>query len=284
MPATAKFCSECGTKVEVEKITCGECGAENKPGAKFCVECGSSLSAPVKKQVQKKQSKKEPASVEVKTSDAIPDRSGIIGAVAAVAAMIVLTYAYFGMVAPISGKDVWSGDMPHAQEAEDHQHTPGDDHAHDTSSLPEPPSEEEVQAARDQLAADPENAELNINMGNILFDSQKYQEAVDYYAKAIAKQPNNADVLVDAGVCYFNMKDLTKANQYFNLALKANPQHINALYNLGIVALQNSEADKLIQYWTRLQEIAPSSQQAVRASQILQQIHQEVQNFSKKDS
>ncbi|MBR6497673.1 MAG: zinc ribbon domain-containing protein, partial [Methanomicrobium sp.] len=41
--ATAKFCPECGTKVEAapKKTFCTECGAEIAPGAKFCPECGT---------------------------------------------------------------------------------------------------------------------------------------------------------------------------------------------------------------------------------------------------
>ena len=37
-----KFCSECGSKMEVAKVPCVKCGAELREGAKFCSECGSS--------------------------------------------------------------------------------------------------------------------------------------------------------------------------------------------------------------------------------------------------
>ena len=39
----AKFCPECGTKVELpQKVACPHCGAEVQ-GGKFCPECGGSL-------------------------------------------------------------------------------------------------------------------------------------------------------------------------------------------------------------------------------------------------
>jgi class 3 adenylate cyclase/tetratricopeptide (TPR) repeat protein len=41
----AKFCGECGHKLE---ITCPECGTDNRAGNKFCDECGTNLK-PVKK-------------------------------------------------------------------------------------------------------------------------------------------------------------------------------------------------------------------------------------------
>ena len=43
-PAGAKFCQECGAKLE-QHTTCPKCGHENPAGAKFCQECGAKLSA-----------------------------------------------------------------------------------------------------------------------------------------------------------------------------------------------------------------------------------------------
>lgn len=39
----AKFCFECGAKMQVAKVVCGKCGAENLETAKFCCECGAKL-------------------------------------------------------------------------------------------------------------------------------------------------------------------------------------------------------------------------------------------------
>ena len=39
---TAKFCADCGAKMEVAKVPCVKCGAQLREGAKFCSECGSS--------------------------------------------------------------------------------------------------------------------------------------------------------------------------------------------------------------------------------------------------
>ncbi len=37
----AKFCADCGGKMEVAKVPCVKCGAELREGAKFCSECGA---------------------------------------------------------------------------------------------------------------------------------------------------------------------------------------------------------------------------------------------------
>jgi membrane protease subunit (stomatin/prohibitin family) len=43
-PAGAKFCLECGSKIE-SVVVCPKCGHENPAGAKFCLECGTSLTS-----------------------------------------------------------------------------------------------------------------------------------------------------------------------------------------------------------------------------------------------
>ncbi len=40
--AGAKFCNECGAKLEIH---CPQCGKENRPGSKFCNECGHNLTS-----------------------------------------------------------------------------------------------------------------------------------------------------------------------------------------------------------------------------------------------
>jgi len=39
----AKFCIECGQKIEVP---CPKCGVANTPASKFCFECGHNLTLP----------------------------------------------------------------------------------------------------------------------------------------------------------------------------------------------------------------------------------------------
>ena len=38
----AKFCADCGAKMQAETVPCVKCGADLREGAKFCSECGAS--------------------------------------------------------------------------------------------------------------------------------------------------------------------------------------------------------------------------------------------------
>ena len=41
--AGAKFCNDCGAKIETGPVPCGKCGAQVQPGSKFCNECGTKV-------------------------------------------------------------------------------------------------------------------------------------------------------------------------------------------------------------------------------------------------
>ncbi len=50
-----------------------------------------------------------------------------------------------------------------------------------------------------QLKANPNNAEVLVQLGNLYYDGQSFPQAIDYYEKALKIQPNNADVRTDLG-------------------------------------------------------------------------------------
>lgn len=254
LPENALFCPACGTPVQSSEVAaCPECQEKNAPEANFCKKCGAALAQPA--------TSKSPGAAPVHSQ-----HSRVILSVAGIALLVVGVYYYIGFVKTVEGKsDPHQQVTPQAQPSaveEEHNHPA--------------PSEADIRAAAERLKADPENAALNVEMGNILFDGGRFSEAIPYYQKALGREPNNPDVLVDLGVCYFNMEDYRKAQEQFEQALKIDPRHINALYNMGVVSVQFKEINKLIEYWGRLREVAPNSPQAQRAQMILNELHRNV--------
>lgn len=255
LPNDAKFCPQCGSDIEHgESVRCAKCKAENSAGAKFCKNCGNSLSKS-----------------EQKTAIAQPLNRlhfWVLQGAGFLALMVVAIYYYYGIVKPVENRAVFS------QAAQEHVHeTPPQEEEHNHPA----PSAEKIQAVADQLKNNPDNFALNVQMGNLLFDSGKFSDAAPYYEKALEVNPNAPDVIVDLGVCYFNLQDYPKAKGQFERALQLNPQHVNALYNSGVVFLQLGEKEQVIHYWSRLMEVAPNSPQAARAIQILNESHQNMQ-------
>jgi len=257
LPEKAQFCPHCGASVSEQTVICKNCKTENAVQAKYCRNCGSSLSKKSKpiEQTKTKQTQDKPFYL---------NRYFIIMAIAFVA-MIIATYYNFSLVN--SGKR----NMPV-------QNVPQNQGGMETiTPSPAPIDPSVLEETKNQLKQDPNNVQLNVQMGNMLFDGQKYEDAIPYYNKALELEPGNPDVIVDLGVCYFNMDDFQKAKELFQQALAKSPNHINALYNLGVVSVRLKEMDVLLDAWSKLVEIAPGSPQAAQASQILDEIHSSVQ-------
>ena len=69
---TAKFCGECGTKIERKKY-CLECGTEVKPEQKFCTECGVRLIESEKPAPQPKTEPESKPAKDITTMEKIQD-------------------------------------------------------------------------------------------------------------------------------------------------------------------------------------------------------------------
>ncbi|MDA2919695.1 tetratricopeptide repeat protein [Desulfobacterota bacterium AH_259_B03_O07] len=76
-PEVAKFCGECGTKLEIK---CQSCGKGNPPGNKFCHECGDKISEAILKDIKPPQLNEPQAYIPQNLKDKILEtRSSIEG-------------------------------------------------------------------------------------------------------------------------------------------------------------------------------------------------------------
>lgn len=253
---------------------CSECGAKLPEKAKFCPQCGHNVSAAVEAVAPVIPAAADMMATPDSDSLTVPQKRMLSGAVL-VALTVAVAYYYLGFIAPLDAKTV--------------QHTADDGHNHDhpeqqtvaqQPQLPVP-SADDIQRVKDELSSDPSNTDLQLQLGNMLFDSQRFREAIQYYSTVLETDPNNADVRVDLGVSHYNLQEFKVAEEQFKLALKGQPDHLNALYNMGIVSLKLGEVNQLISYWGQLIEKAPESGQAQQAKAYLEELHQEIEQFPK---
>ena len=104
-------------------------------------------------------------------------------------------------------------------------------------------TQNEIGLLQEAVRQDPKNVNAWMNLGNILMDTSRFQEAIDAYQKALELDPRNADVMVDMGTCYKNIGKPDRAAEEFRKAIKINPGHLYAHRNLGVV-LANDIGDK----------------------------------------
>ncbi len=80
------------------------------------------------------------------------------------------------------------------------------------------------------------------NIGDIAFKNDKYDEAIEYYLKAIGATGDNlkkSSLYNDLGFAYFRKGGVEEAVDSFKHALKLNPDNKNALHNLGVMYVKN---------------------------------------------
>jgi tetratricopeptide (TPR) repeat protein len=145
------------------------------------------------------------------------------------------------------------------------------------SPAPPPLDETQVNAFKTNAERDPKNVEARVQLGNLYFDSEKYQDAIKWYTEAFALSPSDVNVSTDLGISYYYMSQPDAALQQFDRSLKIDPKHAKTLLNVGIVrAFGKQDLDGALQAWQQLVQISPNSpegQAAQRALDSLKSAH-----------
>ncbi len=115
-----------------------------------------------------------------------------------------------------------------------------------------------VSEYRQKLATNPDDVDANIGMGNLLFDSSQWDEAIEHYQRALAKAPANADVRVDMAVAYHNLGRNDKAKAEMERVTSENPTHRNAWLNLGVVSADMGDKATAIKSWEQYLKLEPN--------------------------
>jgi tetratricopeptide (TPR) repeat protein len=110
-----------------------------------------------------------------------------------------------------------------------------------------------------QLETNPNNPGAWLELGNLYFDSNKYQDAIRAYNQYLATNPENPNVWTDLGVMYRRAGNPTQAIASFDKALEINPKHEHARFNKGVVLFYDvGFRDEAFKIWRELSAINPN--------------------------
>jgi tetratricopeptide (TPR) repeat protein len=90
-------------------------------------------------------------------------------------------------------------------------------------------------ALQREVERDPENPDLLTKLGNLHYDREEWDRAIQLYEKARRKAPKNAALLSDLGAAHRNRGEFKLAVGYFRKAREANPEHWQAILNEVLV-------------------------------------------------
>jgi cytochrome c-type biogenesis protein CcmH/NrfG len=98
------------------------------------------------------------------------------------------------------------------------------------------------------------------NLGNVYFDTGRYEKAITAYTHSLALNPNNADVMTDLGIMYRRTGRPQKAIEAFDKAAKIDPRQETALYDKGIVLMHDlNDIPGAIKAWEALLKRNPAA-------------------------
>lgn len=122
-----------------------------------------------------------------------------------------------------------------------------------------------------QLKTNPNNTDVLVQLGNLYYDGQSFQQAIDYYEQALKVQPNNADVRTDLGTSYWYLGDADKALANFQKSLAIRPNHPGTLFNIGIVEWQGKKDPKAaVIAWEKLLQTNPDYAQKDQVQMLIE--------------
>jgi cytochrome c-type biogenesis protein CcmH/NrfG len=113
------------------------------------------------------------------------------------------------------------------------------------------------------LKEDPKNLKALIELGNLYFDADQVDPAIQAYSKALEIDPRNADVRTDLGIMYRRKGDPDRAIAEFKKAAQEDPRHVNSRYNMGVVLLHDKGDIKgAIKAWEEYLKLEPTGPRA----------------------
>ena len=117
-----------------------------------------------------------------------------------------------------------------------------------------------IQDLEKQLAKDPANRKLYVELGNACFDAHLHERAIQAYEKALEMDPKDADVLTDVGIMYRETGAFDTALERFRQARVVDARHINAAFNEGVVLYYDLNRKKeALARWQRLLDANPAA-------------------------
>lgn len=142
------------------------------------------------------------------------------------------------------------------------------------SAAPPPPLDESRARALEAVAAkDPKNRESRVQLGNLYFDAERYDQAIKWYEEAMKLDARDPNVSTDLGVSYFYTNQPDRALAQFDHSLKIDPRHAKTMLNIGIVrAFGKEDLKGAMEVWQKLIDTAPGSPEAERAKRALESL------------
>ena len=130
--------------------------------------------------------------------------------------------------------------------------------------------ETQVNALKTVADKEASNPTPRVQLGNLYFDAERYDDAIKWYGDALKLAPNDVNVSTDLGVSFYYSNQPDKALTQFDRSLKLDPKHAKTLLNVGIVkAFGKQDLEGAEAAWKQVVAIAPDGPEGQAARRAL---------------
>jgi cytochrome c-type biogenesis protein CcmH/NrfG len=137
--------------------------------------------------------------------------------------------------------------------------------------------ENKVSALKSVVEKQPTNVQPRVELANLYFDAERYDDAINWYQEALKLTPNDVNVSTDLAVCYYYTNQADKALLQLSHSLSIDPKHTKTLLNMGIVkAFGKQDLEGATKAWEQVVQLGPDTpegQAAKRALDTLRSAH-----------
>jgi protein O-mannosyl-transferase len=115
---------------------------------------------------------------------------------------------------------------------------------------------------RDTLAKNPNALVAHSNLGNVLVEAGRYEEAIQHFEYALQIKPNYANARNNLGVALARAGKVQEAVAQYELTLRIAPDFVAAHNNLGEALFQLGKTQEAIVHWEEALRIDPDCAEA----------------------
>jgi tetratricopeptide (TPR) repeat protein len=133
---------------------------------------------------------------------------------------------------------------------------------------PAPLDESRAAALASTAQQNPNDEATRVELGNMYFDAERYQDAVNWYQQALTINPRDVNASTDLGIAYYYMNQPDRALAQFDASLRIDPKHAKTLLNVGIVrAFGKQDLRGAAEAWRKVLDAAPPGSDEAKAAQ-----------------
>jgi tetratricopeptide (TPR) repeat protein len=133
-------------------------------------------------------------------------------------------------------------------------------------------SDKAVEFYKKLIEKDPSNVDARLAAAGVLLDQKKTQEADQILEGLNLDEVTNPNILFNLGAKHYNAQQTQSAIKYWEKAVQLDPKMTEAYVQLGAAYVSLKENDKAKQMFMKVIELAPGSEDAKAAQELLDSI------------